>query len=101
MLAEVATGLISVTCRYAERTLVWPVGTRLYLTWMCCDDPDRRGAGPIPAGVAFQTKLQIAPAPINDARMLNGSQTCVVADAVNGENPKLLNGLEAPASAAW
>jgi len=36
---------VTVNCHYAERTLAWPVATRLYLPKEWCEDPDRRAAG--------------------------------------------------------
>jgi SRSO17 transposase len=93
-LGKVANCQISVNCHYAERTLAWPVGTRLYLPKVWCDDPDRRAAGQVPEGVVFQTKPEIALALIDEARELKVPHACVVADADYGDNPQFLNGLE-------
>lgn len=94
-LGKVGNCQVAVNCHYAERTLAWPVGTRLYLPKVWCTDPDRRAAGQIPAGVAFQTKPEIALRLIDEARSLNIRHACVVADADYGDNPLFLNGLEA------
>ena len=36
---------VTVNCHYAERTVAWPVATRLYLPQQWADDPDRRDEG--------------------------------------------------------
>src|SRR3954462_9957051 len=51
---------VAVTCHYAERTLAWPVATRLYLPEHWADDADRRKKAKVPEAVTFQTKPQIA-----------------------------------------
>jgi SRSO17 transposase len=93
-LGKVGNCQIAVNCHYAERTLAWPVATRLYLPKQWGEDPDRRAAGQIPEGVAFQTKPEIALALIDEARQLKVPHACVVADADYGDNPQFLNGLE-------
>jgi SRSO17 transposase len=47
---------VAVTCHYAERTLAWPVATRLYLPRRWVDDPARRRRAHVPAAVAFHPK---------------------------------------------
>lgn len=85
---------VTVNCHYAERTLAWPVATRLYLPKQWCTDPDRRAGGQIPEAVTFQTKAEIALALIDEAHALKVRHSCVVADADYGDNPQFLNGLE-------
>lgn len=94
-LGKVANCQVTVNCHYAERTLAWPVNTRLYLPPVWGDDPDRRTAGQVPGEVVFQTKADIALRLLDEARELNVSHACVVADADYGDNPGFLNGLEA------
>lgn len=81
-------------CHYAERTLAWPVSTRLYLPRVWCEEPQRRSAGQIPPEVVFQTKPDIALALIDEARELKVKHAGVVADADYGDNPLFLGGLE-------
>ena len=59
---------VTVNCHYAERTLAWPVATRLYLPKQWADDPDRRPEAHVPEEVTFQTKPQIALALLDQAR---------------------------------
>src|SRR6516164_9576767 len=40
-LGKVGNCQVTVNCHYAERTLAWPVSTRLYLPQDWADDPDR------------------------------------------------------------
>src|ERR1700730_5990768 len=47
---------VTVNCHYAERTLAWPVATRLYLPKEWATDTDRREKAHVPDEVAFQTK---------------------------------------------
>jgi SRSO17 transposase len=94
-LGRVGNCQVTVNCHYAERTLAWPVATRLYLPKAWCAEPDRRAAGQIPDDVAFQTKPEIGLGLIDEARELGVRHACVVADADYGDNPQFLNGLEA------
>ena len=50
----------TVNCHSAERTLAWPVATRLYLPKGWADDADRRTKAQVPEDVAFRTKPEIA-----------------------------------------
>jgi SRSO17 transposase len=85
---------VTVNCHYAERTLAWPVATRLYLPkeWAC--DPARREKAHVPEDVEFQTKQQIALALLDHAKELGIRHACVVADGDYGDNPNFLAGLE-------
>lgn len=94
-LGKVANCQITVNCDYAERTLAWPVATRLYLPkdeW--ANDPVRRQRAHIPATIQFQTKAEIALDLLDQARAWGVRHQCVVSDADYGDNPRFLDGLE-------
>lgn len=93
-LGKVANCQIAVNCDYAERTLAWPVATRLYLPKEWANDPVRRTKAHIPETVSFQTKAEIALALLDQANTWDVRHTCVVADADYGDNPHFLDGLE-------
>lgn len=94
-LGKVANCQVTVNCHYAERTLAWPVATRLYLPERWASDPERRTKTQVPADVQFQTKAEIALALIDQANAWGVQHAAVVADADYGDNPAFLNGLEA------
>src|SRR3954466_10153729 len=85
---------VTVNCHYAERTLAWPVATRLYLPEHWAHDDDRRQKSKVPEAVTFQTKPQIALDLLDHANELGVRWACVVADADYGDNPNFLDGLE-------
>jgi SRSO17 transposase len=85
---------ISVNCHYAEKTLAWPVATRLYLPRQWAEDSVRQAKAHVPKGVTFQTKPQIALALLDLARELGIPHACVTADADYGDNPNFLDGLD-------
>lgn len=85
---------VTVNCHYAERTLAWPVATRLYLPLEWANDPARRQKAKVPEDIAFQTKPQIALALLDRARQLGIRHACVTADGDYGDNPNFLAGLE-------
>jgi len=85
---------VAVNCVYAERTLAWPVATRLYLPRAWCDDAPRREQAHIPAEIGFQTKAEIALDLIDQAIHHGVPFECVVSDGDYGDNPNFLNGLE-------
>lgn len=85
---------VAVTCHYAERTLAWPVDTRLYLPKRWAEDRDLRRAAHVPDAVAFQTKPQLALALLDEARALGVPHACVTVDAGYGDAPSFLNALE-------
>src|SRR3954471_5767410 len=47
---------VTVNCHYAERTIAWPVATRLYLGKEWASDEARRTKAKVPKDVHFQTK---------------------------------------------
>ena len=85
---------VTVNCHYAERTLAWPVATRLYLPEHWAHDTDRRKKAQVPEDIAFQTKPQIALELLDRARDWGVRWACVTADADYGDNPNFLDGLE-------
>jgi SRSO17 transposase len=91
---KVANCQVAVNCDYAERTLAWPVGTRLYLPEAWANDPLRREKAHVPETVRFQTKAQIALELLDQANDWGVRHACVVADADYGDNPRFLDGLE-------
>jgi SRSO17 transposase len=90
----VANCQVTVNCHYAERTLAWPVATRLYLPQAWCTDVERCRAAQVPEPLTFQTKLEIGLALIDQATAWGVPHGCVVADAGYGDEPTFLNGLE-------
>ena len=67
-LGKVGNCQVTVNCHYAERTLAWPVATRLYLPEVWANDPARRTKAHVPQEVVFQTKPQIALALLDQAK---------------------------------
>jgi SRSO17 transposase len=93
-LGKVANCQVTVNCHYAERTIAWPVATRLYLPKTWADDPERRKKAKVPDAITFQTKPQIALDLLDQADTMGVPYACVVADADYGDNPNFLAGLE-------
>jgi SRSO17 transposase len=85
---------VTVNCHYAERTLAWPVATRLYLPKEWAGAPERRQKAHVPDEVEFQTKPEIALALLDHARELGIRHAAVTADGDYGDNPNFLAGLE-------
>ena len=85
---------VTVNCHYAERTIAWPVSTRLYLPREWTQDAVRRKKAHIPEEIAFQTKAEIALALLDQANACDVAHSCVTCDADYGDNPHFLNGLE-------
>ncbi len=94
-LGKVANCQVTVNCYYAERTLGWPVSTRLYLPQSWALNPERRAEAQIPDSVQFQTKAEIALDLLDQAKAWGVRHGCVTVDADYGDNPDFLNGLEA------
>jgi len=90
------TGNCQITgnCHYAERTLAWPVATRLYLPKEWAFDPARRTKAKVPEDIDCRTKPEIALALLDHARALGIRHACVTADGDYGDNPNFLAGLE-------
>ena len=93
-LGKVGNCQVTVNCHYAERTIAWPVATRLYLPREWADDPERLQKAKVPKEITFQTKPQIALGLLDQADRLGVPYACVVADADYGDNPNFLKGLE-------
>ena len=85
---------VTVNCHYAERTLAWPVATRLYLPQEWAEDAERRKQAHIPQAIPFRTKAEIALALLDEAKACGVAHACVTGDADYGDNPNFLNGLE-------
>jgi SRSO17 transposase len=84
---------VTVNCHYAERTLAWPVATRLYLPQGWAEDAARRKQAHVPEDVVFQTKAELALALLDEANACEVRHACVTGDADYGDNPNFLNGL--------
>jgi SRSO17 transposase len=93
-LGKVGNCQVTVNCHYAERTIAWPVATRLYLGKDWAADEVRRTKAQIPEDIVFQTKPQIALDLLDKADSWGVKYACVVADADYGDNPNFLAGLE-------
>ena len=83
----------TVNCHYADRTLAWPVATRLYLPQGWAEDEARRKRAHVPKALVFQTKAEIALALLDEATRCGVTHGCVTGDADYGDNPNFLNGL--------
>src|ERR1700751_2736410 len=59
-LGKVGNCQVTVNCHYAERTIAWPVATRLYLGKEWAYDKARRQTAKVPEDIPFQTKPEIA-----------------------------------------
>jgi SRSO17 transposase len=92
---KVSNCQVTVNCHYAERTIAWPVASRLYLPKQWAPDPVRRQQAHIPEEIQFQTKAEIALQLLDAATAWGISYACVVVDADYGDKPDFLNGLEA------
>jgi SRSO17 transposase len=84
---------VTVNCQYAERTLAWPVATRLYLPEGWTGEKERRKRAQVPPAIVFQTKAEIALALLDEANRCGVRHACVTGDADYGDNPNFLNGL--------
>lgn len=93
-LGKVGNCQVTVNCHYAERTIAWPVATRLYLPKEWAVDRPRCDKAKVPAEVTFATKPQIALDLLDAADSMGVLYSCVVADADYGDNPNFLLGLE-------
>jgi SRSO17 transposase len=84
---------VTVNCHYAERTLAWPVATRLYVPQGWAEDEERRKRAHIPKEVVLQTKAEIALALLDEAKRCGVKHAYVTGDADYGDNPNFLKGL--------
>src|SRR5215510_5114849 len=78
----------------AERTVAWPVASRLSLPREWTDDPARCAKAHAPEEVTFQTKAEIALDLLDEADKGRIQSSCIVTDGDYGDPPKFLNGLE-------
>jgi SRSO17 transposase len=85
---------VAVNGHYAERTVAWPLASRLYLPESWAGDAERRAKAHVPEDVPFRTKPEIALDLLDQANALGVRHACVVADADYGDNPNFLAGLE-------
>jgi SRSO17 transposase len=93
-LGKVGNCQLSVNCHYVERTLAWPVATRLYLPKEWAFDQARRDKAKVPHEATFSTKPRIALDLLDQADAMGVPYAVVVADADYGDNPNFLAGLE-------
>jgi SRSO17 transposase len=93
-LGRVANCQVTVNCHYAERTVAWPVSTRLYLPQSWAEDAARRTRARVPPAIRFQTKPQIALELLDQANAWGVRHAAVTADADYGDSPHFLDGLE-------
>jgi SRSO17 transposase len=93
-LGKVGNCQVTVNCHYAERTIAWPVATRLYLPKKWANDSARRIKAKVPEDIKFQTKQEIALGLLDKADSWGVKYAVVVADADYGDNPNFLKGLE-------
>jgi SRSO17 transposase len=94
-LGKVGNCQVAVICCYSDPQAMWPVAVQLYLPRAWAEEPERRQQARVPAAVTFQTKPEIAPQLLDQARAWGVPHRCVVADADDGDNPNFLTGLEA------
>jgi SRSO17 transposase len=78
---KITHGQVTVNCQYAERTLAWPVATRLYLPQGWAGEEGRRKRAHVPKDVPFQTKAEIALALLDEANLWGVRHECVTGDA--------------------
>ncbi|CAG0958826.1 hypothetical protein ANRL2_00683 [Anaerolineae bacterium] len=94
-LGKIANCQVAVNGTYAERTLAWPIATRLYLPHEWITDSARCQRAHVPPEVVAQTKWEIALDLVEHANRWGVRHACVVCDAGYGDNPPFLDGLEA------
>ena len=78
---------VTVNCHYAERTLAWPVATRLYLPQGWTEDEARRHQAHVPKEVVFATKAELALGLLDEANHYGVPHECVTGDADYGIIP--------------
>jgi SRSO17 transposase len=72
---------VTVNGHYAERTLAWPVATRLYWPEGWAGDEERRKRAHIPQDIGCQPKAEIALALLEEANRCEVKHACVTGDA--------------------
>src|ERR1051326_5192458 len=93
-LGKVGNCQITVNCHYAERTISWPVASKLYLPKQWAEDKERRDKAGVPEDIKYKTKAEIALDLLDYARECGVHHKCVTADSEYGDNPNFLDGLE-------
>lgn len=93
-LGKVDNCQVTVNLTYAERTISWPLITRLYLPESWANDVERRTKARVPDGVRFQTKAEIALDLLDWALQQGISFAAVTSDADYGDQPFFLDQLE-------
>lgn len=93
-LGKVDNCQVTVNLTYAERTIAWPLTTRLYLPESWAHDAERRKKAHVPEAVRFQTKAEIALDLLDWARAQGIPFAAVTADADYGDQPFFLDQLE-------
>ena len=85
---------VTVNCHYAERTIAWPVATRLYLPEYWASDADRRRRPRCPRISPSGPSRRLPWSCWTGPRSWGVRWACVTADADYGDNPNFLDGLE-------
>lgn len=93
-LGKVDNCQVTVNLTYAERTISWPLTTRLYLPESWANAVERRTKAHVPDGVGFQTKAEIALDLLDWALEQGISFAAVTSDADCGDQPFFLDQLE-------
>jgi len=86
---------VLVTCHYVDAVFDWPVNARVYLPESWTEDAARCRKAKVPEEIAFATKGEIALALIDQARNAGIEPRAAVTDAGYGDQPPVLDGLEA------
>jgi SRSO17 transposase len=94
-LGKGGTCQVGVTCGSSDPPASWPVAGRLDRPQAWPDDPERLRRARGPAAVTCQTKPQIALALLEQARAWGVPHRGVVAEADDGDTPKVVAGLAA------
>jgi SRSO17 transposase len=93
-LGKVDNCQVTVNLTYAERTISWPLTTRLYLPESWANDAERRTRAHVPDEVRFQTKAEIALDLLDWALEQGILFAAVTSDADYGDQPFFLDQLE-------
>jgi len=93
-LGKVDNCQVTVNLTYAERTIAWPLATRLYLPERWANDAERRRKAHVPEVVRFQTKAGIALDLLDWALGQGIPFAAITSDADYGDQPFFLDALE-------